>query len=180
MHVFLTGEIQIGKSTVLQKTRELLGVPYGGFCTYFGNDRVMPDRCLYMGDASKAPSFNEINAVVRFRTGSSPQALTERFDQLGTSLIKAAREKAQLIVMDELGNFERDALIFQRAVMEALSGSIPVLGVLKKTATGWTDDIRRNPNIRIIETTAANRDNLPMMLSKDIKSMVQNYARLKK
>jgi nucleoside-triphosphatase len=43
-HIFLTGEIQIGKSTVIKKTLTLLKLEYGGFCTYFGSDRPSPCR----------------------------------------------------------------------------------------------------------------------------------------
>ena len=42
MHVFLTGEIQVGKSTALDKTLSLLKLPYGGFRTYFGGRTGTP------------------------------------------------------------------------------------------------------------------------------------------
>ena len=42
MHLFLTGSVQIGKTTALNKTLELLKVTPGGFRSYFGEDRKSP------------------------------------------------------------------------------------------------------------------------------------------
>ena len=36
MHLFLTGKVQIGKTTVVDKAIARLGVTPGGFRTYFG------------------------------------------------------------------------------------------------------------------------------------------------
>ena len=44
MHLFLTGSVQIGKTTALNKTLELLKVTPGGFSAYIGEDRKSPRR----------------------------------------------------------------------------------------------------------------------------------------
>ena len=58
MHIFLTGTVQIGKTTVIDKTLALLGVTAGGFRSYFGADRHCPSHhYLYMSSAAnRAPS----------------------------------------------------------------------------------------------------------------------------
>ena len=42
MHLFLTGSVQIGKTTALNKTLELLKVTPGGFRSYFGRTADLP------------------------------------------------------------------------------------------------------------------------------------------
>ena len=161
MHIFLTGEIQIGKSTVLQKTLALLGVPYGGFRTYFGPDRYEPSHDLYINAAAQPKVFAPENAVARFRADSRPEAFAERFDMLGASYIKEAAARARLIVMDECGTLESQALIFQHRILDALDRDVPVLGVVKLAARGWADRIRRHPKVKLITVDTLNRDRLP-------------------
>ena len=160
-HIFLTGAIQIGKSTVVRKTLALLDMPYGGFRTYFGRDRAGPDHCLYMSEASGPPVWDEAHVVARFYNLAPPAALAARFDTAGVRYIRAARQSACLIVMDECGNLEREALFFQDEILDALEGDIPVLGVVKLDSTGWTDPLRHHNNVELLTVSAENRDALP-------------------
>ena len=47
MHIFLTGEPGVGKSTALRRVLDRLGLVPGGFVTYYGAGR----RTLYLGPA---------------------------------------------------------------------------------------------------------------------------------
>lgn len=161
MHIFLTGEIQIGKSTVIAKTLALLNIIPRGFKTYFGSDRECPDKSLYMSPAAGPKLFRKENAVAHFSEGQPPQALTEKFDINGVELIRSARMNSSLIIMDECGSLERNALLFQEEIMDTLDGNIPVLGVIKQGSKGWTDRIRNHPKVKLITVTEGNRDGLP-------------------
>ena len=165
-HVFLTGEIQVGKSTVIRKTLSLLNLPYGGFRTYFGPDRASPDRDLYMTGAALPQSFKEQNVVARFRDGRLREVFAERFDALGARCLSEARRDAKLIVMDECGILERDALLFQAAVLDALEGGLPVFGVVRLAASGWVEAIRRHSNVTLVTVDEKNRDMLPAALAR--------------
>lgn len=160
MHVFLTGDVQCGKSFAISRAIERLNRPLYGFKTLF-TDRYNDNKALYMlpADSSAAPSPAQI--VAQFMNGR-PQPLTERFNQLGTALLQEARRHPEgLILMDECSRFERDALAFQREILRCLDGSIPVLGVVRLTAEGWVDAIRRHPNVKLITVTLENRSSIP-------------------
>ena len=73
-------------------------------------------------------------------------------------------EKAELIVMDELGPAEARAEAFQSAVLRVLDGKIPVLGVLQKAESPFLRKAAEHPNVRVLEVTAENRDILTGML----------------
>ncbi|MEA4902958.1 nucleoside-triphosphatase [Desulfitobacterium sp.] len=161
MHIFLTGEIQVGKSTVIAKTLALLNIIPGGFKTYFDSDRECPDKSLYMSSAVGPKLFRKENAVAHFSEGQPPQVLTEKFDIYGIELIRSAKMNSNLIMMDECGSLERNALLFQEEIMDTLDGSIPVLGVIKQGSRGWTDRIRNHPNVKLITVTEENKDGLP-------------------
>lgn len=171
-HIFLTGDIRTGKSTVIRKTLLLLKPLdharkplFSGFCTYFGPDRTNPDRFLYLNDASSPPVYDEQHAVARFIKGRAPEAFPGRFDALGVKLISEARKNARLIIMDECGGLEREAFAFQNEVIGTLEGGIPVLGVVKAGSAGWTDKIRRHPKVRLLTVDRANRDVLQLLIA---------------
>ncbi|MBU2703486.1 nucleoside-triphosphatase [Sporomusaceae bacterium BoRhaA] len=165
MHIFLTGEIQVGKSTVIAKTLSLLKIPPGGFKTYFGPDRELPDKLLYMNSATEPKIFRKENAVARFFEDKPPQVLTRKFNTYGVELIRSARASSNLILMDECGSLEQDALVFQKEVIDTLDGNIPVFGVIKLASKGWTDRIRNHLNVKLIIVTKENRDALPKILA---------------
>ena len=164
MKIFLTGEIQAGKSTIIAKTLELLQITPGGFRTYFGLDRESPERLLYMNSADEPPIYKKENAIVKFAQGKPPLVLTEKFDIFGGGLIRHARANSRLILMDECGNFERDAFVFQKEILDSLDSNIPVLGVIKLDSHRWTDKIRNHPKVRLLTVTKENRGALTKKL----------------
>lgn len=163
MHVFVTGEVGIGKSTVLAKAAARLCVAARGFQTYFGMDRSAPDKTLYIGPAGEERLCCEERAVVRFAAGR-PHPMPERFNCLGVQLLEQA-QGAPLLWMDECGRLERDASLFQRKVLSALDGETPVLGVVRLDAGGWTQRILSHPKVALLTVTRENRDRMPEMVA---------------
>lgn len=137
MHIFLTGAIQVGKSTVISKTLAMLKIIPGGFRTYYGPERTSPDRWLYINSASDdAQHYGEEYAVAKFSKDKPPIVLNEKFDTLGVEYIRSARANRKLIIMDECGFLERNALLFQKEILDTLNDNIPILGVIKLSGNG--------------------------------------------
>ena len=166
MHIFLTGPIQIGKSTVISKTLSIMGITPKGFRTYFGPNRKSSHRKLYINSASDAQIYREENVITEFTKGNLPRVQTERFDTLGVELIRSAGASANLILMDECGNLENYAFLFQKEILNTLNNCIPVLGVLKLSGYGWIDKIRNHPQVSIVTVSRENRDILPQTLAR--------------
>ena len=155
MNILLTGEIGIGKSTVVNRVVSASGVNAGGMITKF-KDRESPFRKLYISDLGSEAALE----VVSFKTDSPPEVKTEVFDSFGRELVEAA-SGYELAIIDELGFFERDALNFQKAIFWLLDSPANVLGVIKPDDRGWLSGIRARDDITIITVTTDNRDNLP-------------------
>lgn len=178
MHVFLTGDFQIGKSTLINKVLGDLSVRrLGGFRTItiadipnaFGSVYIVrADRSLSAGAyraGEGAALYGDENRV-GIRGNNGPLGFPEVFDRFGTMTLANA-ESCDLILMDEIGKMESNALIFKKRVLELLDGKVPVFGVVRKEGTtDLQEQIRNHPNVRLIEVTAVNRDQLaPELIS---------------
>lgn len=160
-HIFLTGDIQSGKSTVIEKVLAGLHITVGGFRSGSGPDRHKPQRWLYLWDAAGEPVYDESHRVAYLST-EGRRSFPDRFDALGcAALLQARHSGAKLILMDECGFLERDAIKFQTEVLHTLDGDIPVLGVVRLHSSGWTDSIRSHPDVTLFTVTESNRDDLP-------------------
>ena len=163
-HIFLTGGVQSGKSTVLEKVLARLNVSVGGFRTGSGPARHEQERWLYLWDAAGEPDYDEACRVAHI-TPEHRKSFPDRFDALGCAVLRRARESGvDLILMDECGFLERDAMEFQAEVLRTLDGDIPVFGVVRLRSSGWTDSIRSHPKVTLITVTEENRDELPKHL----------------
>jgi Predicted nucleotide kinase len=150
MHLFLTGAKQVGKSTAIMKALAHTALTPGGFRTAW----VHPQETLGLCPFSQVALTDA--QVVAWRHDGHMQADVERFDVLGTATLAAGDE--DIIVMDECGFLEQDALLFQKAVLNRLDGGIPVLGVVRQGAGGWTEQILNHPKVKMLQVTQENRD----------------------
>lgn len=160
MHIFLTGSIQVGKSTIIRKVVEELNIDTGGFKTAAGNYSEDGGSDIFiLGYNEPLKNCNTDNRVAHRFGKNYPRAFAsypEIFDTIGCKLLES--NNCQLIIMDELGFMEADAFEFQRAVLSCLDGSIPVLGVIKPMETSFLNSIRLREKTHIIQVDELNRD----------------------
>ena len=159
MHVFLTGEKQVGKSTIIRRYLEQSGISADGFATFWETDAGA--RGLYLAEHYSQSEPPEKHLIVREGAMrlTSAEELAVVFDGFGCKILDGAGKRG-IIVMDELGFLESMALDFQRSVLRHLSGNVPVLGVIKPARTEFLDAIRSHPNVEVLEVTPENRDEI--------------------
>ena len=157
-HIFLTGDIQVGKSTIIRKVIHELELSPGGFRTSWGDPLSDGSSELFLLGMDEAPSSDRI-AARRFGFGSGITAFPEIFDDVGSRLLAEA-SSSPLIIMDELGFIEKNAAEFQKAVLSTLNGSIPVLGVVRNMQTPFLDKVRSHPSVEVIIVTKENREEI--------------------
>ena len=158
MNVFLTGDKNSGKSTIID---DFLS-KYQGAVTGIRTIREKTDLDSFFGiyifDVNdKNKKFDVKNRVGECKPDKSLTCFCDKLATLTLSYLKDYK-KSDIIVFDELGNLENDCIIFQKKVMECLSSDVPVLGVLKKVDLSFINKIRKRDDVRIIEVTQENRD----------------------
>ena len=163
MHIFLTGDVQVGKSTIIKKTLAALKLrDIGGFRSVSVPD--LPDGAMsvYLIPAGdEHPMMGNWNRVgIRKGCGRGIGKFPEAFERAGVQVLKGA-EGMPLILMDEVGRMESAAAQFSERILELLDGSAPILGVVQKIAdTKLTNAIRQHPNVRVLTVTKENREKL--------------------
>jgi nucleoside-triphosphatase len=166
----ITGLPHAGKTQTLLKIIEMLEAEefvVGGMITesiVFRNKRVG----FYVMDwlSKKKRRFAHVNiesSVFVGKYGVDMKVL----DSIGVKAISSAVEKADVIIIDEVGKMEVESQKFVKAVKDALDSDKPLIITLhKKSRNPLLQDIRRRDDIRILEVTPVNRNLLPYKIMK--------------
>ena len=162
MHVFLTGAVQVGKSTLIDRVlAQLPQLRTAGFRTVTEED--LPDAIgsVYLVGADRGGERSGENRVaIRYGAPRGAEGFPAAFDRAGTAHLAAA-EESDLIVMDEIGRLEEKAERFCSRIEELLDGDVPILGVVQRRGdTPLQRRIRSHPRVRLIEVTQENRESL--------------------
>ena len=148
MHVFLTGPVQIGKSTLIAAAL----------------DAIEPERLGGFRTVSAAAAqdlfCNAHNRVGIRRPALGIVSFPDAFETAGLAALADA-EDCDLILMDEIGRMERHADAYSTRIRTLLDGVVPILGVVQKKAdTPLAAVVRSHPNVCLLEVSAENRNNL--------------------
>lgn len=154
-HLFFTGRKGVGKSTLVRAAIE--GKRVGGFFTKRVEGLLeRPSVHLLRAGAADVPSAENL----LFCCGGADM---QQFDKLGCGAL-ADTAGCDVLVMDELGPHEEQAAAFRQAVLRALDGDIPVIGVLQQADSAFLDRVAAHPGVRLITVTEENRDALRFWL----------------
>ena len=157
-HLFLTGKKRVGKSTLLQRILPAFPRPVGGVYTLRAAGVVPSVRSVHLlrAGTNERPTLNNLLFLC---APHDPAQAAARFDALGCAALEASAGAA-LWVMDELGPNESAAQRFCAAVLAALDGAIPILGVLQEADTPFLQQVAAHPRVRVVRVTEENRDAL--------------------
>jgi len=162
-HIFLTGEIQIGKSTSIRRFLENTGIEANGIITRF-DTMESPERKLYMYRFDSFEGETDARLAVSMNFPKM-QVFHDIFNVHGAEIINSSGSR-DLIIMDELGSFEEKSPDFKAAVFKKLEGEKQVLGVVKLKPSPFTHAVKSHKNVKLIFVTEENRDEIPALLEK--------------
>lgn len=91
----------------------------------------------------------------------------EVLDRVGVKALEDGGDKAEIIVIDEIGKMEIESEKFIEAVKNVLDLEKTIIMTLhKKSRNSLLQEIRRRDDIRILEVTPINRNLLPYKIMK--------------
>ena len=163
-HLFLTGDKQVGKSTLLRRLIEALHLDCSGFETqaFFLNGERR--GFTLHGRVDMPPYRNDCICCARIEEKRAVPVLPV-FEENGVLILKRSlASPAPFLLMDELGRLEREASGFIAQVEACLDADKRVLGVLQKCNSAHVARIAQREDVTVLTVTPENRDELFEML----------------
>ncbi len=151
-NIAVTGEKGAGKSTLAAWLLEKLGKSYGGFRT---------ERC-------RVTEAGPIYDMVDIRSGErrpisrvcqgAIRGIPETFGDFGVKcLVDCLSSGDPVLLLDEIGRFERSSQAFLRTVWSVLDSEKTVIAVLKKEELPHIAAIKARPDTLVIDLDEAGR-----------------------
>ena len=174
-HIFLTGQVQCGKSTLIQRVLSALDpLRLGGFRS-ISLASIIPGAFaeVYLVPAiDDNPRLTRDNLIGIRWNSYGFTAYPAAFDNYGVQLLQNSSQ-AQLMLMDELGMMENEAPLFIDQVKRHLDGSIPILGVVKPRSTPLLDAVRAHPAVELITVNESNREALVPLVTERLRPSIK-------
>ena len=163
-HLFLTGDKQVGKSTLLRRLIEAKQLDCAGFETqafYLNGERR---GFTLHGRVPMPPYQNDCICCARIEEKRSVPVLPV-FEENGVLILqKSLASPSPYLLMDELGKLERQADGFLAQVEACLDSDKRVLGVLQKCDAAHVARIARREDVTLLTVTPENRQALLELL----------------
>jgi len=165
MKIFLSGRPGSGKSTVLEKTIELLKekrIKVGGFIT----PEIREER-KRVGFYVKDIFSNEMGILASKDIKIGPRLGiygidVEDFERVALKALDFAVKDCDIICIDEIGKMEFFSSKFKEKLMEIILSDKPLIAVLHRNFVKKFKDYGK-----IIEVTQSNRRKLPKEIAKE-------------
>ena len=163
-HLFLTGDKQVGKSTLLRRLIEALHLDCSGFETQAFFLNCERRGFTLHGRVDMPPYRNDCICCARIEEKRAVPVLPV-FEENGVLILKRSlASPAPFLLMDELGRLEREASGFIAQVEACLDADKRVLGVLQKCNSAHVARLAQREDVTVLTVTPENRDELFEML----------------
>lgn len=151
MNILLTGDINAGKTTVIDKTLAQYSGDVYGFRTVRVNTELDDFFGVYLQDIRDTESLFQIsNRVGSCKRDKSLTSYGTVFETLGVKLL-TFDILPDLVVMDELGVLEENCLMFQQQVLNCFDSDFDVIAAVKKRNSPFLNTIRQREDVIILE-----------------------------
>jgi len=151
----LTGRPGTGKTSLIKQAVAELKGRAGGFYTeeIRGQGSRLGFKLVTLDGQETV--LAHVGFPGRYRVGKYGVAV-DSLDRVGVPALAAAIRQCDVIVIDEIGKMELFSNRFREVVLEAVRSGKPVLGTIMLHPHPWADDIKRQPQVKLIEVTRTN------------------------
>jgi nucleoside-triphosphatase len=148
----LTGRPGTGKTSLVRQAVAELKGKAGGF--YTEEIRVQGTRLgfkLITLDGQETV-LAHVDFQSRYRVGKYGVDV-DALERVGVPALAEAIGQRDVIVIDEIGKMELFSNRFREVVLEAIQSGKRVLGTIMLKPDPWADDIKRQPQVKLVEVT---------------------------
>ena len=181
MKILITGRPGIGKTTIVRKVIDMCkkeGIKVGGMISYEvreGGRRVGFKILDVMNNIEGVLAW--IGLKGRYRVGKYTVKIDD-LNNIGVKAIREALEKADVVVIDEIGPMELYSDEFKKVVEEAFSSNKPVIATIhiKADRDPFARRIKQRKDVKLYVVTYYNRNRLPLEIFSQIKSYLSSRS----
>ncbi|GBC99519.1 Nucleoside-triphosphatase THEP1 [bacterium HR17] len=169
----LTGTPGIGKTTVVQRTLNLLPPAWRVIGFFTEEVREHGERVGF-----QIVTLDGQRAWLARKGMASPYQIgrygvdTDAIARVIVPTLQRALQEADLIVVDEIAKMELCHPAFAEVVWACLDSPRPVLGAIQQSRLSFLDKVRQRSDVEIVTVTRENRDALPHQLAATLTALV--------
>lgn len=167
MKILLTGEMNVGKSTIIEKAIKDKNIKLQGFLTYQG-PFFNNSYDTYIRDINKENTYSYQFRIVKREMGKSffyPNV----FDDTGMEILNNLEiSEEYLTVFDEIGVIESTTSAFRYKLLELLNAPINFIGVIKEKDHPFLNEIRQLDFIDFYKITLHNRNEIYELINQKL------------
>ena len=162
-NILVTGDINIGKSTLINQVIEKLDLKVNGFRTlpyYIDKKRIgfyiedIHDPLKTSKDRQKEQMIGEIIGYKKVKP------FDQTFNTTGVKVLEESLNQNGIILMDELGIIESNSLPFQQMVMACLDSDKLVICSIRDDQSQFLDAVRNHEKSILFSINEKNRDEI--------------------
>ena len=174
MNIFLTGEINTGKSTVINQFLSVYTGKTHGYKTIRAKTHADDFFGIYLVDINDEEKHLTVeNKAGDCHIDKSLICYKHVFEALGVHMLQGYKN-ADIIIMDEIGVLEKDCENFKEMIIKCLDSDTPVLGVIKQKNFPFLNSIRARKDVRIIEVDGDNNKVLEKLKGCFVNNTINN------
>jgi nucleoside-triphosphatase len=162
--ILLTGRPGCGKTTLIQRVVKDLALPAGGFYTKEIRERGMRVGFKLITLDGKEAVFADVNFKTSERVGKYGLDLA-KLETIGVAAVREAVRTRKLVVIDEIGPMELRSTIFRDVITETFETTVPILATITARPFPFTNAIKKQPDVRVVDVRPDNREQLVSELS---------------
>lgn len=170
--VLITGRPGSGKTTLVRSVLDSLRPPALGFYTRETrgpNGRRTGFEIVTLDGQTATLADARLRGPHRVgQYGVDLDAL----ERVGVPAIQAAVSSGRLAVIDEIGKMELLSPAFQRAVIELFRHHRPLLATIMQARHPFADELKRQPDVVLLELTESNREDLLGLVEAHVRAML--------
>jgi nucleoside-triphosphatase len=151
----LTGMPGTGKTSLIKEAISDMIGRAGGFYTEEIRLKGVRQGFLLVTLEGESVVLAHTNISSRYRVGKYGVDI-EGLDRVGVTALRKAAIQHQVLIIDEIGKMELFSDNFKNAALEMIDSGKKVLGTIMLKSHPWADNIKKKPQVKLINVTRSN------------------------
>ncbi len=151
----LTGRPGTGKTSLIKQVIAEMKGRAGGFYTEEIRSQGVREGFKLVTLDGETGILAHVNVRSPYRVSKYGVDLGA-LERVGLPALQQAAQECDLVVVDEIGKMELFSASFRQTISGLIGSGKRVLGTIMLAPNPWADDIKHQPQVKLVEVTRAN------------------------